>query len=141
MSIEGDGPVEGARKMSAGQAERYGGRALPHHGTLRHSQSALLPNGGLHPASLLGSTEERAGARGRGPLSSVPLGHVGIRTVYCLRCFPERAGICVAGLVQPGAYTRRASVEWRSEDSRQKNQTGTMPGNGKSGGVMKTRGV
>ena len=26
----------------------------------------------------------------------MPLGHVGIRTVYCLDMFPERAGICVA---------------------------------------------
>ena len=67
---------------------------MPHHGTLWHSQSALLPDGASVPLPL-GLHCGKSRCPGQGAISSVPLGHVGVRTMHCLDMFPERAGICV----------------------------------------------
>jgi len=68
---------------------------LAHHGTLGHSQSALFPAGSSFPFPL-GLHCGEGLSPWQGAIPSMPLGHVGIRTMHCLHVFAERAGICVA---------------------------------------------
>lgn len=68
---------------------------LSHHGTLWHSQSALLPDGASIPLPLGLHCGKRWCPR-QGAIPSVPFGHMGVRPMHCLDMFPERAGIGVA---------------------------------------------
>lgn len=76
-------------------ARRQGLPGSAHHSALRHGQSALLPDGASIPLPL-GLHCGQGWCPGQGAVSSVALGHMGIRTVHGLDMFPERAGICVA---------------------------------------------
>lgn len=97
LATESDGRGGQVRKVSAGQSRVCRQRAvrLSHHSTFWHSQSTLLPDGASVPLPL-GLHCGKGGCAGQGAVASVPLGHVGVRTMYCLDVFPERAGVGVA---------------------------------------------
>lgn len=86
--------MRGTQKSWEGTGRTWAQRPA-HHGPLRHRQSALFPGGASIPLPL-GLHSGKGWCPGQGAISSVPLGHMGIGTMYCLDMFPEGAGIRVA---------------------------------------------